>query len=359
MLSLQHMQSGTDINGVRIKVFTAAQNYKRARENGFGNEYTYEGGTIPSDEEGLRLPGKLRHGHGESKDEIGNSFVGQWANDKRHGKGTYKFACGDVYEGEWMDGMYHGKGKYTSATSDEYEGEWKGDKMHGHGTYFYRDSGDTYEGGWFGGFREGIGRYTCADGTVFVGHYEVGELIKKIKIDQSHLLSGTDESGNRLKLFSATETCQRARAAGVYKFVYDGDTLESDLAGLKLPGKLRHGDGEIRYEYGASYVGQWVNDKRTGTGKFTFACNDVYEGEWLDNKYHGQGKYTSAESDEYEGQWHEDKMHGTGKYFYRDTGDTYEGSFVHGVREGPGKYIKADGTVTEGEWKANELVQAA
>ena len=86
--------------------------------------------------------------------------------------------------------------------------------------------------------------------------WQVGELIKKIKIDKGHLLSGTDESGNRLKFFSATDTCQRARAAGLHRFVYEGETVESDLAGLKLPGKLRHGEGSIQYEYGASYVGQ-------------------------------------------------------------------------------------------------------
>jgi len=206
MLSMQNMLSGTDEHGIRIRIFTSSLTCQRAQLGGF-YEFTYEGGTIPSDEErrpqpnpggvaakkshrrrpemrpvawpcgvwqeGLRLPGKHRHGHGEIRDESGNSYKGEWVNDKRSGVGTYTFACGDVYEGEWLGGKYHGKGKYTSADSDEYDGEWVEDKMSGHGKYRYRDSGDVYEGDWDGGFREGFGKYTCSDGTVYIGQYEV------------------------------------------------------------------------------------------------------------------------------------------------------------------------------------------
>jgi len=207
------------------------------------------------------------------------------------------------------------------------------------------------------GVREGFGKYTCADGTIFIGQYENGELVKKIKLDASNHRTGTDASGKRLMFISATLTCQRMREAGLDTFIYTGATQPSDKDGLKMPGKARHGEGEIRYESGSVYAGQWEHDKRSGTGSFTFACGDVYEGGFKENKYHGHGKYHSDETDTYEGEWREDKMHGQGKYLFRLTGDVHEGSYVDGVREGKGKYTKADGTVTEGDWKAGQLVK--
>ena len=243
IISVQNLLSGTDGFGVKIKILTAGQQRERCAAVSV-SEYKYEGGTIPSDEEGLRLPGKLRHGHGEMSDEVGNRYVGEWVNDKRSGKGVYTFASGDVYEGQWLDGMYHGYGKYTSAESDEYEGEWQQDKMSGKGKYRYRDLGDVYEGDWNGGLREGFGKYTCADGTVFIGQYEAGELVKKIKINAEHITAGTDALGNRLMFFSATQTCHEAREAGLDKFIYEGDSLASEQEGLKTPGQMRHGHGE-------------------------------------------------------------------------------------------------------------------
>ena len=171
-LSVQSMVSGTDQHGIRIRMFTAGQQRQRARLAGV-SEYKYEGGTIPSTDEGVRLPGQARHGEGSMSDEVGNKFQGQWANDKRSGQGKYTFACGDTYEGEWLDGMYHGHGKYSSKDSDEYEGQWSKDRMSGHGKFFYSELGDVYEGDWEGGFREGSGKYTCANGTIFIGQYEV------------------------------------------------------------------------------------------------------------------------------------------------------------------------------------------
>jgi len=355
-VSLQHMLSGTDHHGIRIRLFTAGQQRQQARICGV-SEYKYEGDTIPSEEEGLRLPGKQRHGHGEMSDEVGNKYVGQWLHDKRSGKGTYTFACGDTYDGEWLDGMYHGDGKYSSKESDNYEGQWKQDRMSGHGKFFYRETGDVYEGDWDGGFREGFGKYTCADGTIYIGQYEAGELVKKMKIDASNYATGTDADGKRLMFISATQTCIRMREIGKLEFAYEGSTRPSDKEGLRIAGKMRHGEGEIRYESGSMYAGQWEEDKRSGKGKFTFACGDVYEGEWKENKYDGRGKYSSADTDEYDGQWREDKMHGQGRYLFRVTGDVHEGQYMDGLREGPGTYTKADGTVLKGEWKAGELVQ--
>ena len=277
--------------------------------------------------------GRSRHGQGEIKYDSGAFYVGGWSRGKREGTGKFVFACGDVYEGQWKNGMYHGVGKYTSADSDEYEGEWVNDKMEGHGRYHYRNSGDVYEGDWIGGVSHGIGKFIQAStGETFMGEYERGELKGKTKLDKASMLNGTDEFGKRIKFFTASLTGERAIRAGLGNFRYSGETiahgealtiqskervegapggrLQGTSRGRLASGRVRHGYGEIKYDSGSAYVGEWENDTRVGTGKYFFACGDVYEGQWKNGMYHGVGKYTSADSDEYEGEWAYDKMEG-------------------------------------------------
>jgi len=392
------MQSGTDETGRRIQFFTASLTCVHAKTAGLG-KFVYTGETISEADndmarcndmkveavkqapgDGGRLAsGRVRHGHGEVKYESGSIYVGHWEHNKRFGNGKYTFASGDVYEGEWLAGMYHGHGKYASADSDEYEGQWQQDKMTGHGVYRYHASGDIYEGEWIGGLTHGFGKYTVAStGEVYMGEYENGQLKSRIKIDKESMQSGTDEWGKRIHFFTATLTGEQAIRAGLGNFKYTGETigsadgaggqtkmavksapggrLQGTSRGRLASGRVRHGYGEIKYESGMFYAGQWEHDKRVGNGKYTFACGDIYEGEWKAGQFHGKGKYISASSDEYEGEWKFDKMDGHGRYHYRETGDVYEGSFVNGVCEGRGKYTTAStGVTTENEYTIGKL----
>ena len=49
-------------------------------------------------------------------------------------------------------------GKYTYTNGDSYEGEWRNDKKQGRGQYNYTN-GDVYIGGWENDFKSGKGRY--------------------------------------------------------------------------------------------------------------------------------------------------------------------------------------------------------
>jgi len=412
MLDPQNLLLGLDEQGTRIRIFTANLTGEHALKAGVGKfEYTGEmaepGGTNVTtgtcgSEVALKLNdrmklnnGLVRHGHGEIKYDSGSHYVGQWKDDKREGHGTFTFACGDVYEGEFKLGQYSGKGTYTSIDSDghalQYSGEWVADKMEGHGKYTYKSTGDVYEGGCVNGFREGFGKLVCANGDVFIGEYTGGEMQSKTRLDRANMQAGTDENGLRIRLFTATATGERALKAGLGKFLYTGETIQRAEASeggavsgavgsggehggaqaktqkvFQSPGersrlssgRVRHGHGEITYDSGSYYVGQWQLDTREGTGKFTFACGDVYDGEWKLGEYSGKGSYTSADSDEYVGDWAGDKMHGVGRFVYRDLGDVYEGQFVDGVRHGVGTYTcQASGEVYEGEYAHGELVK--
>ena len=60
-------------------------------------------------------------GFGEYIEPGGDSYKGDFVDDKCHGKGTFKFANGATYEGEWSENKFHGNGKYVFANGSSYE----------------------------------------------------------------------------------------------------------------------------------------------------------------------------------------------------------------------------------------------
>ena len=176
MLTKRNLNTGLDEFGSRVRIFTASLCCERAHGLGL-DKFEWKGDTVDSDEPGLRIPGKARHGQGTITYESGDHYTGGWKNDKRSGFGTMTFACGDVYEGEWLEGRYEGHGKYTNVEIGTYEGEWKANKKHGTGRSYYSETGDIYDGSYVDGMREGYGTYTKGSGEVRMGRYEKGDLV--------------------------------------------------------------------------------------------------------------------------------------------------------------------------------------
>ncbi|KAF8571709.1 hypothetical protein P879_03102 [Paragonimus westermani] len=58
--------------------------------------------------------------------------------------------CGDSYEGEYFNERMEGRGKYTLSTGTRYEGEMKDGMFHGMGTLYF-NSGSKYEAEWING----------------------------------------------------------------------------------------------------------------------------------------------------------------------------------------------------------------
>lgn len=108
-----------------------------------------------------------RHGFGVLLCDNGNSFEGEWKNDKRDGIGIARYSSGDVYDGQWHRG-----------------------RRHGHGV-MYIEAGDTYIGSWKNGLKHGAGTYHWADGEVDVSWYQ----------DDVRVGEGVRWSANRLKAF--------------------------------------------------------------------------------------------------------------------------------------------------------------
>lgn len=217
---------------------------------------------------------------------------------------------------------------------------------------------------WVEGRREGVGKEICGNGDVYQGRFENDQHVSLSLLKKEHMLAGLDENGVRIRIFTAKLTGTRAafvtpgHTPGLSESTYTGDTLPDPYGrkGLTVPGRLRHGHGEIKYASGSHFVGQWAKDKRAGRGTYTYACGDTYEGEWLDGMYHGKGSYVGKGSDSYEGEWKCDQMDGFGKYTYSISGDTYEGEWRRGLFHGKGKYTAANGEVYEGMHDTGERV---
>ena len=61
----------------------------------------------------------------------GNTYAGEWRDDKPHGQGTNTYVNGDKYVGEFRDGDFNGQGTYTWADGMVESGIWENGKRGG------------------------------------------------------------------------------------------------------------------------------------------------------------------------------------------------------------------------------------
>ena len=121
----------------------------------------------------------------------GNSYFGQFLNNKPDGFGKLIDANGDTYIGQWENGEKNGQGTYIWGTNskkiffifklkskrdgDKYIGQWENGEMNGQGTYIWgpnsKKSGDKYIGQWKDGKKSGFGKLISSDGEIYIGEF--------------------------------------------------------------------------------------------------------------------------------------------------------------------------------------------
>ena len=122
----------------------------------------------------------------------GNSYFGQFLNNKPHGFGTLIDADGNKYIGQWENGEMNGHGTYiwgpnskktilfifkskSRRSGDKYIGQWKNGEMNGQGTYIWgpnsKKNGDRYIGQWIKGKKSGFGKLISSDGNIYIGEF--------------------------------------------------------------------------------------------------------------------------------------------------------------------------------------------
>jgi len=92
-------------------------------------------------------------------------------------------------------------------------------------------------------------------------------------------------------------------------------------------GKL-HGKGEIQWESGGNFRGDWVDGHREGFGSYTWSNGDRYEGEFkLDGKKEGKGTFIYADGDRFQGFYLNDVREGWGRMEWNSSQYVFEGMF--------------------------------
>ena len=84
----------------------------------------------------------------------GDTYFGQYSNDRRQGVGLYLVATGGGYAGSYAGSKREGQGIMRMPDGALYQGQFAGDKFEGQGQYEYVDD-STYVGAWKGGKKHG------------------------------------------------------------------------------------------------------------------------------------------------------------------------------------------------------------
>jgi hypothetical protein len=236
------------------------------------------------------------------------SYIGERdANGHRSGKGKITYQSGAVYEGGFVNNKYEGEGTYTWDDGDEYVGEWKN------------------------GERNGKGTFTHSDGTVELSIFDNGSAVGE----------GVHWSPDRKTAWKLVDGDKKmemlpdeAKQFATEKFnapvpeVSTAPPKKSRNVGKETPGLFARmwnkydADGNLMYKDNGDW-GSWEgeldsNGKRTGKGKMTYECGASYEGDFVNDKYEGHGTYTWDDGDNYTGEWKDGKRNGKGAYRQMD-----------------------------------------
>ena len=235
------------------------------------------------------------------------SYIGERdANGHRSGKGKITYQSGAVYEGDFVNNKYEGQGTYTWDDGDEYVGQWKD------------------------GERNGKGTFTQADGTVEIAMFENGAATgdgvqwspdRKTAwklIDGEKKLEMLPEEAKEFSMETFGEPIPAVKApTNAPKKVDDSNVKEMPGLFARMWNKY-DADGNLMYKDNGDW-GSWTgeldsNGKRTGKGKMTYDAGATYEGDFVNDKYEGYGTYTWDDKDVYEGEWKDGERHGKGVF---------------------------------------------
>jgi hypothetical protein len=102
-------------------------------------------------------------------------YEGNFQNNKKKGKGKIQFLIsGDSYEGEFDNDKITGYGHYIWSNNHEYIGDFVEGEMHGKGKYIWPD-GNEYEGEYIKNIKEGNGKFKWSNGAIFEGKFHDGK----------------------------------------------------------------------------------------------------------------------------------------------------------------------------------------
>ncbi len=117
-----------------------------------------------------------------------------------------------------------------------------------------------------------------------------------------------------------------------------------------VDGDCINGRGEMLFENGGRYVGQFREGRIHGHGTIVFPDGGKYTGQFLNGEINGRGVMTFSDGSRYTGQFRDGVLCGQGSLSFPD-GSFYKGQFDNGTYNGKGLWVSPYGIRYEGEFK--------
>uniref|UniRef100_A0A3B5MUK6 Alsin Rho guanine nucleotide exchange factor ALS2 b n=1 Tax=Xiphophorus couchianus TaxID=32473 RepID=A0A3B5MUK6_9TELE len=210
---------------------------------------------------------------------------------------------------------------------------------------FYKDGrlkDATYEGRWLAGKPHG-GILKWPDGRIYTGSFKSG-------LEDFGEFACPNKALNQGDLYQGYWKEGKMHGLGTYYAsgeVYDGFFQDGMRQGH---GMLR--SGKHNTSSPSVFIGQWLQDKKTGYGVFDDITGEKYMGMWQDHQRQGTGVVVTQFGLYYEGAFKDNKMmfQGTGILLSEDD-TTYEGEFSDDwTLSGKGVLTMPNGDYLEGSF---------
>jgi len=243
------------------------------------------GGGFASDLPNCPASGYFDNCFGTYTFSVGHRYVGDWNDNKQDGRGIETWASGKKYVGEFRDGKRNGQGTFNFASGNKYVGEYKNGKKDGQGTYTWT-YGDKYAGEYKDGKRNGQGTYTYANGTIEEGFWEDGKFQYAQKLSPQVQVTEAPTDDEIISLSSESDLPECINSAKVWHDCF----------------------GNLLYENGDKYVGDFEENKKHGHGTYDWANGDKYVGEFKKDMQNGLGVYTQSDGTIEDGIYLDDEL---------------------------------------------------
>ena len=213
--------------------------------------------------------------------------------------------------------------------------------------------------------------------NLFIGNFVQGKPDGELKQHKEGKLyyEGHWKNGN----FDGEGTLYK-KDGSISSGIWENNRLVSSRVDVELPsgryvGNIKDGKpssyGEMYYNNGGKYVGQWEEGQWSGEGCYVSSSDSIngewkdgklngyasvsthdffYEGDWIDNTPNGFGFVVFSDSSYYDGAWENGHRSGYGGLIVSN-GDKYFGDFENDLFNGFGSYEFSNGDYYEGEWK--------
>lgn len=140
----------------------------------------------------------------------GNSYEGEWLDDKKSGTGLMVWRDVDeVYTGRWLNDQPHGLGEHIwgdsashsvrKETCNIYRGNFVEGRREGTGAFFYMN-GSMYTGEWLADLKHGEGIFVYADGRIFGGLFHQNRMITDFAKEEASAPRATEAVNPQFKL---------------------------------------------------------------------------------------------------------------------------------------------------------------